>query len=95
MIDVSEIRSLDDFQRHAPDYIHRMRETRAPVVLTVDGKAELVVQDAEAYQALLERLEHAETVAAVRAAMEEFDPGEGRPAREPLEQLRKKHGIPD
>ena len=94
MVDVGEIRPLDDFQRHAPDYIQGMKETRTPIVLTVNGKAELVVQDAEAYRALLERLEHAETVAAVRAAMEQFDRGEGRPARDALEELRKKHGIP-
>lgn len=94
MIDLREIHSLTDFQRNARDHIQRMKETKNPVVLTVNGRAEIVVQDAEAYQVLLDRLERAETIAAVRMAMEEFDRGEGRPAREALEELREKHGIP-
>ena len=89
MIDLGEIRSLTDFQQNAPDYIRQIRETKSPLVLTVNGRAEVVVQDAGAYQEILARLERAETV----AAMEEFDRGEGRPAREALEELRKKPGI--
>jgi len=34
-----------------------MKKSRRPVVLTVNGKAELVVQNAASYQKLLERLE--------------------------------------
>jgi prevent-host-death family protein len=93
MIDLNEIHSLSDFQRNTKSYIERMKELKSPVVLTVNGKAELVVQDAASYQELLDRVERAETVAAVRRAMEEFDRGEGRPAREALEELRNKHGV--
>ena len=94
MIDLNEIHSLSDFQRNTKSYVERMKETKNPVVLTVNGKAELVVQDAASYQNLLERVERAETVAALRQAIEAFDRGEGRPAREALEELRVKHGIP-
>jgi prevent-host-death family protein len=94
MIDLREIRSLTEFQRNARDYVQRMRETGTPVVLTVNGKAELVVQSADAYQAMLDRLERAETVAALRVALEEEARGEAQPAREALEALGKKHGIP-
>jgi hypothetical protein len=59
----------------------------------VNGKAEVVIQDAHAYQQLLERLEYAETVAAIRKGIEEFERGQGKPAREALEELRSKHGI--
>ncbi len=71
-----------------------MKKSKAPVVLTINGKAEVVVQDAESYQKILERLEHAEAVAAIRQGMEEFARGEGRDAREAFEELRQKHGIP-
>lgn len=37
--------------------------------------------------------ERAATVAAIREGMESFQRGEGRPAREALEELRQKHGI--
>jgi prevent-host-death family protein len=93
MIDLRDIYSLTDFQRNAKQYIQRTKETQKPIVLTVNGKAEVVVQDAEAYQQLLERLEYAETVAAIRKGIEEFERGQGKPAQEALEELRAKHGI--
>ena len=93
MIDLREIRSLTDFQRNARQYAQRMRETGSPLVLTVNGKAELIVQNAEAYQELLERLERAETVAALQVALAQEERGEARPAREALEELRQKYGI--
>jgi len=93
MIDLREIYSLTDFQRNAKQYIERTKETQKPIVLTVNGKAEVVVQDAHAYQQLLERLEYAETVAAIRKGIEEFERGQGKPAREALQELRAKHGI--
>lgn len=94
MVDLNDIHSLTDFQRNTKQYLKRMKKTGNPVILTVNGKAELVVQDAQSYQEMLEQLERAETVQAVRQAMAEFDRGEGRPAREALDELRKKHGIP-
>jgi prevent-host-death family protein len=90
MIDLREIYSLTDFQRNAKQYIERTKETQKPIVLTVNGKAEVVVQDAHAYQQLLE---YAETVAAIRKGIEEFERGQGKPAQEALEELRAKHGI--
>lgn len=50
MIDVRDIYSLTDFQRNTRRHIRRLRRTGRPAVLTVNGAAELVVQDAEAYQ---------------------------------------------
>ena len=93
VLNVRDIHSLTDFQRNAKKFVGQMKETRSPLVLTVNGKAELVVQDAQSYQALLERIERAEAVAAIRKGMEEFERGEGRPAREALEELQQKHGI--
>lgn len=94
MISLSDIQSLTDFKRNTAKYLKKMKKTKGPVVLTVNGRAELVVQDAGAYQKMLERIERAETVAALRQGMEEFERGEGRLAREALEELRRKHDIP-
>jgi hypothetical protein len=62
-------------------------------VLTVNGRAELVVQDAEAYQILVERLDRAETLAAIRRGADQFERGEGIPLDEAERQLRAKHGF--
>jgi prevent-host-death family protein len=93
MINLKDIRSLTDFQRNAKQYLQHIRESRNPIVLTVNGKAEMVVQDAEAYQDLLDRLERAEAIADIRQGLAEFERGEGLPARAALETLRAKHGI--
>jgi prevent-host-death family protein len=93
MIDLREIRSVTEFQRNIKDYVGRLKQRRTPLVLTVNGRAELVVQDAESYQEMLDRLEHAEALAAVRKGMEQFDRGEGIALDEAEERLRKKHGF--
>lgn len=94
MIDLKQIRSLTDFQRHAKEYVKHIKETKNPLVLTVNGKAELVVQDVESYQEMLQQVDRMETVEAIRQALQEFERGEGRPAREALAALRQKHAIP-
>jgi prevent-host-death family protein len=95
MLDIGrDIQSLSDFKRNTPKYLEQMKRTGRPLVLTINGRAALVVQDAESFQATLEQLAHAEEVAAIRKGVEEFERGEGRPARKALEALRKKHGIP-
>lgn len=93
MIDLREVRSVTEFQRNIKDYVGRLKQTKTPLVLTVNGRAELVVQDAESYQLILERLERAETLASIRRGMEQFDRGEGIPLEQVEEQLRQKHGF--
>jgi PHD/YefM family antitoxin component YafN of YafNO toxin-antitoxin module len=60
MLDLRQVYSLTDFLRNHREHIARLSESRAPMVLTIKGKAAVVVQDAAAYQDLLERLERAE-----------------------------------
>lgn len=88
MISVRDIYSLTEFQRNAREHIQRLRRTRRPAVLTVNGKAEVVVQDAESYQELLDRMEQMETLLAIQEGLASIDRGEGRPAREVIEAIR-------
>lgn len=93
MIDLREIRSVTDFQRNVKEYVSRLKKTRDPLVLTVNGRAEIVVQDAGSYQDLLDRLERAETLAAIRRGIEQAEAGHGVPLEEAERRLRKKHGF--
>jgi prevent-host-death family protein len=93
MINIEDIQSLTDFKRNTARYLKKIKRSKSPVVLTVNGKAELVVQDAKAYQQMIDRVERAETVVALRKGIEEFERGEFRPAREALEEFRRKHGV--
>jgi len=93
MIDLREVRSVTEFQRNIKQYVGRLKKKKTPLVLTVNGRAELVVQDAESYQEILERLERAETVAAIRRGVEQFDHGKGISLDEAEKRLRKKHSF--
>ena len=93
MIHVEDIHSLTDFQRHAKEHIERLKETGRPEVLTVNGKAEIVVQDAAAYQKLLELVDRLEAVEGIQKGLESMNRGEGQPAQEAFTRLRKKHNI--
>lgn len=57
MIRPEDIGSLTDFSRNTKAHLKRLRRTGRPELLTVNGKAEVVVQSAPAYQRLLNLLE--------------------------------------
>ena len=57
MIRPEDIGSLTDFSRNAKAHIRRLKRTGRPELLTVNGKAEVVVQNASAYQRLIESLD--------------------------------------
>jgi PHD/YefM family antitoxin component YafN of YafNO toxin-antitoxin module len=93
MINLKDIYSLSDFQRKTREHIRRLKRTRRPEILTVNGRAELVVQDADSYQALLDALDQAEALAGIRRGLESVARGEGRPASEALDVIRRKHKV--
>lgn len=62
MIKIQDILSLTEFHRHSREHIDHLRASGLPKVLTINGRAELVVQDASAYQEMLERLRQYEAV---------------------------------
>jgi PHD/YefM family antitoxin component YafN of YafNO toxin-antitoxin module len=64
MIDLDDICSLSDFQRRTREHIRRLRATGRPEVLTVNGRAALVVHDAASYQEIVNALERARTLPA-------------------------------
>ena len=59
----------------------------------MNGPAELVVQNAASYQKMLDRLDRAETLAAIRRGMEQFARYEGITPDQAKTRLRKKHGF--
>ena len=93
MIHLEDIHSLTDFQRHAKEHIERLKETGRPAVLTVNGKAEVIVQDAAAYQKLLELVDRLQAIEGIQKGLESMQRGEGKPAHEVFTRLRKKHHI--
>jgi prevent-host-death family protein len=70
MISLKDSESLTAFKRNATEYVKKIKKSGNPLVLTVNGKAELIVQDAESYQRMLVLLDRAETIEAVREGLE-------------------------
>jgi prevent-host-death family protein len=89
----TDIHSLSDFKRKTAKFRTRMKKTGNPVVLTINGKADMVVQDAASYQRLLELAGHAEMVEFLRESRDDIDAGRTVPAVEALEVLAKKHKL--
>ena len=94
MLDITkDIQSLTTFRRQSGDFMKQLKKSKRPVVLTVNGKAAAVVQDAEAYQRLLDIAASANEEEAIRQGLEDVKKGRTRPAREFFAEFEAKHGI--
>jgi PHD/YefM family antitoxin component YafN of YafNO toxin-antitoxin module len=60
---LDDIHSLTEFQRDTKTHMKQLKKTGRPAVLTVNGKASLVVQDASVYQSMLDAGDRAEAIA--------------------------------
>jgi prevent-host-death family protein len=95
MLDITkDIQSLTTFRRRSGDFLKQLKKSKRPVVLTVKGKAAAIVQDAEAYQRLLDLAASADAEEGVRQGLDDVAQGRTRPAREVFDEIRRKHGIP-
>jgi hypothetical protein len=94
MVHMTDIHPLTGFLRDHKAHLERLAATGRPEILTVNGKARVVVQDAEAYQKLLEVLDMVETEQVVIERLASLDRGEsGIPAEHVLGDMRKRLGL--
>ncbi len=91
MIDLKDIQPLTEFQRNTRSAIARLKKNRRPAVLTVNGQAEVVVQDIKSYQRLLARAEEADRLLELRHSIVEYRAGQARPIEAALATLEEKH----
>ncbi len=89
---IEEIDSLSNFKRHTSEFIEQLKKKGKPMVLTINGKAELVVQDAKSYQKLLEIAEKLETIEALKPAIAEMKAGRGDSAEKVFAELLQNTG---
>ncbi len=94
MLDITkDIQSLTTFRRRSGDFMKQLKKSKRPVVLTVKGKAAAIVQDAEAYQRLLDIVARADSDEGIRQGLDDVAHGRTRPAKEVFDDIRRKHGI--
>lgn len=95
MLDIGrDIHSLSDFKRNTTDFLRQMRGTGHPVVLTINGKAEIVVQDAASYQKLLDQLGELQALEGIKRGIADVKAGRVTSLEDFEKQFRKKHGLP-
>jgi prevent-host-death family protein len=90
-----DIQSLSTFKRDTAKLLRQMKKTKEPVVLTINGKAAVVVQDAESYQALLELKDRAEVIAVLRQRLATLGRTKGRSAEAFFTEFFAKNNIPN
>jgi PHD/YefM family antitoxin component YafN of YafNO toxin-antitoxin module len=93
MITPDDICSLTDFQRNVKEHIKRLKKTGRPEVLTVNGSAALVVQDARAYQKLLEAVDRLEAIEGIRAGLEDVAAGRVIPLEKAFGKIKRQLKI--
>jgi prevent-host-death family protein len=94
MLDITkDIQSLTTFRRRSGDFMKQLKKSKRPVVLTVKGKAAAIVQDAEAYQRLLDIAARADSEEGIRQGLDDVAHGRTQPAKEVFDDIRRKHGI--
>jgi hypothetical protein len=71
----------------------QLKKVSAPVVLTENGKALAVVQEAEAYQHLLDIAARADAEEGIRQGLENAKEGKLRPVRQFFDEFDAAHGI--
>ena len=95
MLDIAkDIHSLSEFKRNTPGLLKQMRESGHPVVLTINGKAEIVVQDAASYQKLLDQLDELQALEGIKRGLADVRAGRVTSVENFEKDFRKRHGIP-
>ena|SRR5437588_12398342 len=89
----TDIQPLTTFRRRSSEFLKQIKRTKRPVVLTVNGKAAAVIQDAEAYQRLLDIAAQADAREGIRQGLEDARKGGTRPVEEFFREFEALHGI--
>jgi CRISPR-associated protein Cas8b1/Cst1 subtype I-B len=88
-----DIQSLSVFKRDTSKFLKQMKKTGEPIVLTINGKAAMIVQDAESYEQSLRKWDRRDRIASVKRGIADMKAGRTKPAEEVYRELEKKYGI--
>ncbi len=88
-----DIHSISDFKRKTPDFVKQLKKTGKPVVLTMNGRAQVVVQDAQSYQNMMEIIERAKTIEAIREGLLDVEQGKTMSLEDFDKEMKRKHRV--
>ena len=90
---VEDSNSLTDFKRRTSIFLGQLRKSGQPLVLTVKGKAQLVVQDAGSYQDLLDLIDRLEAIEGIKKGLKDAKHGRTRSIQEVASEKQRKYGL--
>jgi prevent-host-death family protein len=94
MIDITQdIQPLTTFRNNSVKMLKQLKKTGRPIVLTVNGKTEAVVQSAVEYQRLMDIAAKGSVEEAIRQGRDDVAAGRTVPLEEAFARFRQKHGL--
>ncbi len=88
-----DVRSLADFQSDPMELLAQVQRSHKPLVLTVEDKPAIVVQDAESYRQMQDRLYELEIVQAIQVGLDDLKSGRTVPLEEFISRIENKFGL--
>lgn len=86
-----DIQSLSVFKRDTAKFRRQLKKTKQPIILTVNGKADMVVIDADSYDEYLREKDHLDMIASVNRGIDDMRAGRTKPAEEVFREFEKKY----
>ena len=86
----SDIYSVTDFNRKPAEHIKRVQESKNPEVLTVNGKAAVVMLDPDTYDQLMQDAELARTLEQISLANAQHKEGKSKPLDQVFCELKER-----
>jgi len=86
-----DIQSLSVFKRDTAKFRRQLKKTRQPIVLTVNGKADMVLIDAESYDEYLRDKDQIDMIASVNRGIDDMLSGRTKPAEQVFREFEEKY----
>ncbi len=86
-----DIQSLSVFKRDAAKFRRQLKKTRQPIVLTVNGKADMVVIDTDSYDEYLQEKYRMDMIASVNRGIDDMRAGRTKPAEQVFREFEEKY----
>ena len=89
----TDITSFTEYRNHLRDHLKRVKETGRPLFVTTNGETDAVVLSPEAYDALAEKAELAESLALIDRGMEDVAEARTQAAKPALKKIADELGL--
>ena len=92
---IDDIKPISFLKQKTSEVVNRVKTTKQPTFITINGNVELVIQDAESYQEMVNSMYSLSEndISKIKAGLKEVEEGKGISADEFFEKIKNKYGI--